>query len=301
MTAKSAQTPLYLTRTGICTTDFPKYGAHELFARAAGYGYAVVQFGFQTVLETSFDADGRIEFPDFDVLAPGTLSVIERAAMRSGVEIGAVNGTFNAAHPDADVRAEGVRRFSGLASAARALGCKIITLCSGTRSEDNLWAPHPENGSAGAWRDMKDTMLRLCGIAEREGITLAVETEAANVISSPEAARRLLDEVGSARLKMILDPANLFPAGSARPENVRPVLKNAFEQFGCDIVLAHGKDIRASDGIDFCGTGEGIVNFAYLAQLLREYGFTGDMMLHGIYDERKFIDARKFWERMSRS
>jgi sugar phosphate isomerase/epimerase len=300
MSVTDAKTPMYEARTGICTTDFPKYGAYELFARAAGYGYTVVQFGFQTVDETSFDADGRIEFPDFDSLSPGTISIIERAAMRSGVEVGAVNGTFNAAHPDAEVRAEGVRRFSGLASASRALGCKIITLCSGTRNEGNLWAPHPENGSADAWRDMKDTILRLCEIAEREDITLAVETEVSNVISSPDAARRLLDEVGSPRLKMILDPANLFPPGSARPENVRPVLKSAFGQFGRDIVLAHGKDIRSADDIEFCGTGEGIVDFAYLAQLLREYGFAGDMMLHGIYDERKFTDARRFWERMLR-
>ncbi len=104
MSVTDAKTPMYEARTGICTTDFPKYGAYELFARAAGYGYTVVQFGFQTVDETSFDADGRIEFPDFDSLSPGTISIIERAAMRSGVEVGAVNGTFNAAHPDAEVR-----------------------------------------------------------------------------------------------------------------------------------------------------------------------------------------------------
>ena len=51
---------------------------------------------------------------------------------------------------------------------------------------------------------------------------------------------------------------------------------------------------------DFCGTGDGIVDFAYLAELLYEYGFTGDMMLHGIYDEQRFESARLFWERQSR-
>ena len=109
-------------------------------------------------------------------------------------------------------------------------------------------------------------------------------------------ARRLLDTVASRHLKMILDPANLFLPGTARPENVRPTLRHAFDLFGGDIVLAHGKDIHAGDGIDFCATGEGIVDYPYLAALLSEIGFTGDMMLHGIYEEEKFASARRFWE-----
>ena len=106
----------------------------------------------------------------------------------------------------------------------------------------------------------------------------------------------VLDAVGSPHLKMILDPANLFLPGTARPENVRGTLRHAVDLFGDDIVLAHGKDIRAGAGIDFCATGEGIIAYPYLAALLAEIGFTGDMMLHGIYDVRKFAKARQLWE-----
>jgi Sugar phosphate isomerases/epimerases len=286
----------YLTRTGICTTDFPLYPAEELFARIADCGYSVVQFGFATVVETEFETDGKIEFPDCAALPSGVLSAIIRAAEKHGIEIAAANGTFNMAHPDAEVRAEGVRRFESFAAASRELGCVILSLCSGTRCREHLWTAHKENASPQAWHDLVDTAKRICEIAERLGLTLAVETEASNVISTPELARRLMDEVGSPSLKMILDPANLFLPGTAKSENVRPILSHAFEWFGHDIVLAHGKDIRASDGIDFCGTGEGIVDFAYLSELLVKYNFAGDMMLHGIYDESKFKSARKYWE-----
>ena len=61
----------------------------------------------------------------------------------------------------------------------------------------------------------------------------------------------------------------------------------ASELFGKDIVLAHGKDIRESDGIDFCAAGEGIVDFAYMTGLLKKAHYDGDFMLHGIYDEEK--------------
>ena len=72
----------YLERTGICTTDFPQYSAAELFGRVAKYGFGVVQFGFATVNDTGFDADGRIEFPDCAKLPHGALSALSGARRR---------------------------------------------------------------------------------------------------------------------------------------------------------------------------------------------------------------------------
>jgi sugar phosphate isomerase/epimerase len=104
-----------------------------------------------------------------------------------------------------------------------------------------------------------------------------------------------MDAVRSDRLKMILDPANLFHAGEAHPENARRTLDEAFAAFGGDIVAAHGKDIREGDGIAFCGTGRGIVDFPYMAKKLREAGFAGDMFLHGIYDPDDMPRALAHW------
>ena len=293
----------YLSRTGICTTDLaarptdPLLSADVLFSIIAAAGYTTVQFGFSTVSDTGFIADGKIEFPDCtDLIADGTTERIRTAAQQHGIEISATNGTFNMAHPDPQVRAEAIRRFDSFLAASKALGASIVSLCSGTRCSRHLWTYDPANRTDEAWRDMLHSMCRCTELAERRGMLLAVETEASNVISTPEDARRLLDAVGSPHLKMILDPANLFLPGTARPENVRGTLRHAVDLFGDDIVLAHGKDIRAGAGIDFCATGEGIIAYPYLAARLAEIGFTGDMMLHGIYDVRKFAKARQLWE-----
>lgn len=288
----------YLSRTGICTSDFTTLPAELSFAKAARAGFSSVQLSLSSTAESSYTADGAIEFPDCASDECALLAgAVSSAAEKHGIEVVSVNGTFNMAHPDSEVRLEGVRRYDALLALSRDIGCGIVTLCSGTRYRPHLWRYSAENDTPEAWADMLDTMLRVTEKAERHGITLAVETEAANVISTPEKARKLLDAVGSDKLKMILDPANLFPAGEAKKENVRPILRRAFEVFGCDVVLAHGKDIRESDGISFCPTGEGIVDYAYLAELLDEYGFCGDMMLHGIYDDEKFVSCREFWEK----
>lgn len=286
-------------RTGVCTTDFehtnmPLYSAETLFARVQELGLGVVQFAFSSIAESEFTPSGQIEIPEY---IPYTAVVAaDRAANRYGLPIEVVNGTFNMAHPDASVREEGLRRFDILTKASAALGAKYISLCSGSRNADHLWSWSAENDSKEAWDDMYSTIARAVEMAERENIVLAIESEAANIIDTPENARKIMDTIGSPNLKMILDCANLFHRGMAHPENVHHVLEHAFELLGNDIVIAHGKDIREGDSIDFCGTGRGIVDFAYVAGELRKLGYTGDMFLHGIYEEDDMVRAREHWE-----
>lgn len=277
-------------RIGLCTTDLPgSLPARDLFRKVAAMGFESVQLAFSSVDECGFSVTNHIEIPDS--VSPAAIEAILEASRETGIAIGAVNGTWNMAHPDSKVCAEGIRRMDGFLAAVAALGCPIATLCSGTRSREHLWHPSDGNDSAEAWNDMLFSMRSAAGLAEKHGVTLAIETEAANIIDAPEKARRIMDEVGSPRLKMILDCANLFHAGKARPENVRPTIDRAMEYFGRDIVLAHGKDIRESDGIDFCGAGFGIIDFPYMIDSLRRAGFSGDMMLHGAAREAEIPDC----------
>ena len=291
-------------RTGICTTDFEVTGqiplsADRLFGRIAELGFACVQFAFSSIAESEFTPTGQIEIPDR--IPTAAMDAAARCAERYRLPIEVINGTFNMAHPDEEVRREGIKRFGILIEAAQILGAKYISLCSGTRFAGHLWTYSPENSTAGAWNDMFDTIQRAVELAERRNITLAIESEAANIINTPENARRVMDETGSDHLKMILDCANLFHAGRAHPEYVQETIAHAFELFGEDIVLAHGKDIRESDGIDFCGTGRGIVDFPFTAQMLKKYGFAGDMFLHGIYDEADMPYALAHWKAAEKS
>ncbi|MBR5870227.1 MAG: sugar phosphate isomerase/epimerase [Clostridia bacterium] len=283
---------------GVCSTDFESsahapYPAAVLFAKMKEYGFEAVQFAFSSIAETNFTPSGQLEIPA--VIPPAAIRAVKENAQKYDLPVRVVNGTFNMAHPEKEIREEGIRRFDVLCRAAAEVGAAYVSLCSGSRNPDHLWSPHPDNDTEDAWDDMLDTVTRCTAIAERYGLVLAVESEASNIISTPERARRLMDTVGSPNLKMILDCANLFHAGEAHPENVRATLEHAFALYGHDIVLAHGKDIHAGDGISFCGTGRGIVDFAYTAKLLAEYGFSGDMFLHGIYDENDMVRARAHW------
>ncbi len=291
--ARMGEEIIMTMRIGVCTTDFENaMPAGELFDKIAGMGFETVQLAFASVSECGFVPSAQVEIPEY--IPMRAIRAIRRAARDSGLSVGAVNGTWNMAHPDRGTREEGVRRMEGFLAATADLGCPIASLCSGTRSRTYLWRYDAANGAPDAWSDMRRSMERSARLAEKYGVTLAIETEASNVIDSPEKARRILNEVSSPRLKMILDAANLFHAGEAREETMRPRIDRAMECFGRDIVLAHGKDIRPSDGIAFCGTGFGIVDFPYMLKRLAEAGYQGDMMLHGIYREEDMPGCRQF-------
>ena len=278
-------------RIGVLSSDITRRAnTDELFGAIASYGFESAQLSFSSVPEANFIGSGQFEFPGR--IDDEVISLIRESAKKHNVEIIAVSGTFNMAHPDYEVRKEGVERFAGLAKITQKLGVRFISLCAGTRRKESLWTYHPENSTPQAWDDMICTVKECVKIAESFDIVLAVETEAATVIDTPEKAKRMMNEIGSKNLKMIMDCANLFHAGEAKKENVNRIISHAFEIFGGDVVMAHGKDIAESDGIKFCPTGEGIVDYRQFIELLKKYNYKGDILLHGIYDEIKL--ARGF-------
>jgi sugar phosphate isomerase/epimerase len=278
-------------RIGISTTDFPQMPASLLFGQISEYGFGVIQLGLTNLSESRFVPDGLYEIPE---TIDAALIRAASSAKRYGLDIAALNGTFNMAYPDQHARDEGVRRFGKLAGAAAEIGCGLITLCSGTRNKSRLWAYHPGNAEPAAWADMMDTLRKLTEIAERHGLTLALETEASNVIDTSEKAARALCEINSDKVAMIMDCANLFRPGEAKRENVDARIRKAFDLYGNKIALAHGKDVQESDGLSFCAAGEGIVNYDLFIELLNTYKYPGDMILHGIYDGAKMKGALEF-------
>ncbi len=59
-------------------------------------------------------------------------------------------------------------------------------------------------------------MLKAVALAHANSVDLGIEPELANVIDSAAAARRLIDEIASPRLRVVLDPANLVEVRAGR-------------------------------------------------------------------------------------
>lgn len=194
--------------------------------------------------------------------------------------MGTISGTFNMIHPDPDKRRDGLARLDVLASAARRLGTSVITLSTGTRDPDDMWRGHPENNTPEAWRDLVASMREALDIAETYDVTLAFEPEVSNVIDSAVKARRFLDELGSPRLKVVMDGANLFHAGELA--KMHAILDEAFELLGPEIVLGHAKDLDRDGEAGQIPAGQGLLDYDHYLALFRKVGFRGPLILHSL-------------------
>jgi sugar phosphate isomerase/epimerase len=220
-----------------------------------------------------------------DEIDPALADRIREAAAERNVALVAVSGTFNMVHPDVEVRRDGLRRLGVLAGACERLGTSTVTLCTGTRDPEDMWRRHPDNGTSEAWRDLLATMQVALETAEEHGVILAFEPESGNVVDSAAKGRRLLDEMRSPRLKVVMDAANLFDTEdpARRLSRSEEVLDEAFSLLGGDLALAHAKDVKRSGEVVAAGKGD--MDYDLYLRHLSEAAYAGPLVLHGLAEE----------------
>lgn len=213
-----------------------------------------------------------------DAIPAGVAQAVAKASDETGVGIVAVSGTYNMIHPDRAVREAGHHRLEALAARAGDMATGLITLCTGTRDPLDQWRHHPDNGTPQAWRDLLEAMEHAIAIADRYDVDLGVEPELANVVNSARMARRLIDEMQSPRLKIVIDPANLFEIETL--EEQRDIVSAAIDLLADCIVMAHAKD-RSPDG-KFATAGKGVLDYGHYLRRLTAIGFDGSLVAHGL-------------------
>lgn len=255
---------------GIFAKTFTRPTLAEALDAVASHRLSCVQFNFSCV--------GMPTLPEQIDLT--LLGQIQHEMAARQIQIAAVSGTFNMIHPDIAQRGDGLRRLGVLAEACARLGAPVITLCTGTRDPADMWRRHADNDSPEAWRDLLASLDSALAIAETHGITLAFEPETGNVVDSARKGRRLLDEMQSPHLAVVMDAANLFHADSL--SRMKTILDEAFDLLGHDIVLAHAKELDASICPGTHGPGRGVLDWDHVLLRLRATGFKGPWILHGL-------------------
>lgn len=257
-------------QTGIFAKTFSG-DLETIFDKIAAQGIELVHFNFECVGLPALPIE----------ISPAVVDYIKQAADARNLQLPSISATFNMISPNSAEREEGLRSFAEIARIAPQLGTTTLSLCTGSRNERDKWAWHPDNATREAWLAMCSVMEKLLSVAEDYDLLLGVEPELGNVVSDPIKAKQLLDEFQTDRIKIILDPANLFEEGTR--EEIRPILAEAINLLQPHLGMAHAKD-RNADGT-FCAAGKGVVDFPFFIQTLKNAGFDGPIVLHGLKEE----------------
>lgn len=266
-------------KLGIFSKTFNGADPQTVFAAVKRAGYSAVQHNMECC--------GLPAMPD--EIPPGAAAAIRAAAEANGIEVSANSATYNMAHPDPAVRRAGLRRLGVIAAAAHPMGTRLLTLCTGTLDPGNMWRRHPGNDSPEAWRTLIESMTGAIEIAEKYDVELGIEPELANIVSSAERARRLIDELRSPRVRVIMDAANLFELGSL--ERQRAIVAAGIELLADRISIAHAKD-RTPEG-RFTTAGRGVVDYKHYVECLKRVGFNGPLIAHGLA-ETEAVEVAQF-------
>lgn len=255
---------------GIMAGTFVRPTLEETLDAVVNHGIYCVQF--------SLGCAGLPELPEH--IDAGLCDRIREEMDARKITMAAISGTFNMIHPDLPKRQDGLRGLRELASACDRLGTSVITLCTGTRDPESMWRRHPENDSPEAWEDLVASMSEALQITEEYRVTLAFEPEVANVVDSASKARRLLDQMQSPYLKVIMDGANIFHKGEL--PRMREILDEAFVLLGEHIAIAHAKDLDHDGEAGHKAAGKGLLDYDQYLSLLNNIGFDVPLILHGL-------------------
>jgi sugar phosphate isomerase/epimerase len=275
------------TKIGIFAKHVSRSTPEELFDAIAGFGFNCVQFNAACL--------GIPSLPD--TIDKALWCRASQAARNAGVEIVALSATFNLLDQNRSRLADNFRRLELLAEGAEFLGTDLLTLCSGTRDQRDMWTYHPENPSFEAWRDMTDAMQKAINIATAHNVYLGIEPEVANVVSDAQSAVRLISELGSDRLRIVFDPANLYRL-PADPRKDRYVITDALSLLGDFVAIAHCKDLanprvespaqpKCDNLYQHVAAGAGILDYHhYVYELERLTPAKVLLILHGLSEQQ---------------
>jgi sugar phosphate isomerase/epimerase len=258
-------------KLGIFANTFSDGRLEDLFRSMVKKGVTAVHFNMSCA--------GLNALPE--TIPDGLPEHISDMARIRGLELVGLSATCNLIHPDPETREAGFRSIATLAKAAVTMEVKMLSLCTGSRNAMDKWKWHEENESKPSWQLLLQSMERVIDSTEPYGLYLGIEPERANIVRTPGLARQLMDELGEDRVRVILDPANLFSAAPSAKEVAKSVA-SATDLLGDRLVQAHAKD-RTLEG-QVVRAGLGAVDFPVFIKALREAGYKGPLVMHGLHE-----------------
>ena len=259
---------------GIMSAHFWRDSLSEVLDAILGHDIRQLQFHLASA--------GIREVPD--ALDSSMCETIKTEVARRDMRIAALNGEVNMVHPEVEHRNEAIRQLKALIRTAHPIGTGVIATCTGSRSAESMWRNHPDNQTDEAWAILRQTLDEVLPVAEEHDVVLAFEPEVNNVTNTAARAKRLIDEVGSRHLGVVMDAANIFNDGELL--RMAEILDEAFELLGPHIAIAHGKDLDRDGAAGHLAAGTGKLDYERYVRLLCDLPFDVPVILHALSEEQ---------------
>ncbi|OKP99109.1 sugar phosphate isomerase/epimerase [Paenibacillus sp. P46E] len=245
--------PLHL---GIRAHDFGQNPLTELTAKLCRYHFTHIQFAVHKSFPESV--------PAISSLSPGTAAHFGDAFRQAGIRIAVLGCYVNIVDSDPAQRTLALDAFSTHLRLARDFGASLVGTETGSVGKGYTTANFTEE----AFQQAVVSVQAMVAEAERFGVTVGIEAGINHPLHTAQLARRLLTQVPSNNLQIILDCANLMTVDNYRQQDA--VIAEALELLSDRIAVIHLKDYTIRDGqIVIVPVGQGLLNFAPLLHYMK--------------------------------
>jgi len=219
---------------GIRCHDYGKFNLADFGAGIAKSGASHVQLApTKALLPGVFDLE-RLE-------EAGALQ-IKRELDQAGIAVSVLGCYVNLINPEPALRARETGRFIASIRAAKYFGDPVVGTETGSVRAD--YKADPANEGESAFQDFVKELGKLVEEAEKVNVRVAIEAVRHHTICTPARMKRVLDDLKSPNLYVILDPVNLL--GLDNVGRRYEVLKEAVDLFADRVRILHLKDYDES-------------------------------------------------------
>ncbi len=189
------------------------------------------------------------------LLTPDLAASVREDLEATQMECAVLGCYLNLADPDPERRAATQEIYRAHLRFSTLMGARVVGTETYARPDTPFGEPAPV--SEEAFRLFMEGLKPVVRFAEEAGAILAVEPVHSHIISTPERAQRMLEELPSDHLQIILDSVNLIGPGHDRDADA--IIDDAIRRLGDRVRVLHMKDftVKPDGGIrsQACGTG----------------------------------------------
>ncbi|WP_334077389.1 sugar phosphate isomerase/epimerase [Paenibacillus sanfengchensis] len=241
---------------GVRAHDFGQVPLDTLISKIRHHSFTCIQFAVKKSFPDSV--------PSFSALSPGTAAFYGGAFRRAGIHLAVLGCYVNIVASDPAERNRALSDFATHLRLARDFGASLVGTETG--SVGNGYTP--ENFTEEAFQRVVESVRWMVAEAERFGVTIGIEAGLHHPLYTARLTRRLLEEVPSRNLQVILDCANLIsPDNYLQQEDI---IAEALDLLGDRIAVLHLKDFKVEQGrLEIVPVGQGQMQFRPLLHYMK--------------------------------
>lgn len=180
------------------------------------------------------------------------------------LEVSVLGCYINPVNPDTNVRNRELKRFDNFIRYAHDFKAKVIGTETGRNGDD-----YAHRHSEEVYTSFINNIKPLVKTAEEQNVVIGIEPVWDFTIYSVERLKRMLDEIKSDSLGVIMDISNIMNPGNLYMQD--KYIDYAFDNFGDKIKAVHVKDFVFADGTKhFAVCGNGMLHIKHLFDRISE-------------------------------